>query len=105
MIDKHPNMSFSDVVGHHPEAPDPFGTHIGCSDGETEQGVPYRLLGDGQALSVGFLAAMNKWLVAHHASPEKLDRERKRAEALSRLGFSPNTGQPGPFPTNCTVCP
>jgi hypothetical protein len=45
------------------------------------------VLDDGPLQPVAFTAAMTQWIVTHHVSPEAIERDRIRREALVRQGF------------------
>lgn len=90
-------MNFTDVVGPHPNASHPFGIHLIAVDEHTDHGVPHRVLADGQVQPDGFTVAMRQWIITHHASPEAIERDRRRREALARQGFADLVRR---FPTN-----
>jgi hypothetical protein len=93
-------MNFSEAIGSHPNAPNPFGVHLTAVDEQTDDGVPHRLLKEGVSQPTGFAAVMRQWMITHHASPEMLERDRLRIEATIRLGFGKPPNQVGRFPKN-----
>jgi len=93
-------MTFTEIIAAHPNAPNPFGVHLSAVDEQTDHGVPHRVLGERVAQSVGFTTVMRDWLITHHASPEMQERDRRRREAMTRLGFGTPPNQLGLFPTN-----
>lgn len=90
-------MDFSDLIGPHPKEPNPIGVHIGATDEHTDQGVPHRVLNDVTIQSGEFLSVMRQWIRTHHVSPENMERDRRRREALARQGFAVTNNR---FPTN-----
>lgn len=96
----HGVMTCADVLGQHPAAPNPFGIHLDAADEQTQQGLPHRILRRAASSSEEFVGVMKQLLVAHHASPEALDRDRRRVEAMMRQGIQVAAKQPGRFPTN-----
>lgn len=90
-------MDFLDIVGPHPTKPNPIGIHIGATDEHTVQGTPHRVLNDLTIQSEEFISVMRQWISTHHVSPENMERDRKRREALARQGFPDINSR---FPTN-----
>lgn len=90
-------MNFSEVVGPHPIAPHPFGIHLGAADEHSAHGVPHRALNNRSLQPDEFTSVMRQWVTTHHASPEDIERDRRRREALARQGFSDSRHR---FPTN-----
>lgn len=80
-------MNVEQVIGQHPPAPHPCGTHFAATDQDTAHTVPHRLLDDGPLQPAAFTAAMAQWIVNHHVRPEAIERDRIRREALARQGF------------------
>lgn len=76
------------VFGPHPQPPHPLGVHLAATDQFTVHAVAHRVLDDGPLQFVEFTAAMSQWIVNHHVSPEALERDRVRREALARQGFT-----------------
>ena len=91
-------MNVEQVIGAHPDAPHPCGIHFAATDQNTAHTVPHRLLDDGPMQRNAFTAAMTHWIVTHHTSPEVIERDRKRREALARQGLSDPT--PSCLPTS-----
>ncbi len=50
--------------------------------------VPHRVLDDAPLKVAEFTGTMKDWIVTHHVSPEAMERDRKRREALERQGLS-----------------
>src|ERR1017187_9683157 len=90
-------LNFSQVVGPHPIAPHPFGVHLAAADEHSDHGVPHRILNDRQVQPDELTAAMKQWIITHHISPEAIERDRTRREALARQGFTDTTQR---FPAN-----
>ena len=74
-------------LGPHPLPPHPCGIHLTASDQNTAYDVPHRVLQDEHLQPAEFTAAMTQWIVTHHLSPEAIERDRIRCEALRRQGF------------------
>lgn len=77
-------MSISDIIGSHPLSPHPCGEHMSAEDKFSAHALPHRTLDENSAGISGFVDKMSVWLVDHHVSPEAVERERKRREALAR---------------------
>lgn len=74
-------------LGPHPHPPHPCGIHLTATDQTTKYDVPHRVLQDEHLQPAEFITAMTKWIVAHHLSPESIERDRIRREALARQGL------------------
>ena len=90
-------MDTKQIVCPHPLPPHPCGLHLAAIDQQTAHSVPQRVLDDAPLQQPEFIAAMTQWIVTHHASPEALERERIRREALARQGLVDPAQR---FPTN-----
>lgn len=90
-------MNVSDIIGPHPAEPNPIGVHISAADEHTDQGVPHRVLNDLTIQSDEFVSVMRQWIRTHHVSPESMERDRRRREALERQGFTVTNSR---FPKN-----
>jgi len=86
LITTNDNESFF-PLGQHPLPPHPCGVHFDATDIKTEHAVWHRVLDDGPLQTVEFTSAMKQWIVNHHVSPETIERDRVRREALERQGF------------------
>lgn len=62
--------------------------------------VPHRVLDNEPLQLAKFTAAMTQWIVNHHISPENIERDRIRREALARQGL---VGPMRRFPTNTST--
>lgn len=80
-------MNIEQIVGPHPLPPHPCGHSFVAEDQKTEHDVPHRVLKNAPLMQDGLIAAMAQWIVNHHVSPENVERDRKRREALERQGF------------------
>ena len=90
-------MSVIQIIGPHPHPPHPCGIHLAATDQQTAHGVPQRVLDNNSLHLAEFTAAMTQWIVTHHASPEAIERDRIRREALARQGLVDPAQR---FPTN-----
>lgn len=93
-------LQFEDVVGSHPDSPNPIGVRFSCEDGHSEHGVPTRALAETDSDVVQFVEAMRECLRTYHSRPEDIERDRQRREAYARQGFSLPVSR---FPTNPTT--
>lgn len=101
MARNRPNNNINGFsLGPHPLPPHAFGVHLAATDQNTDHTVPHRLLDDGPMQPAVFSAAMTKWIVTHHVSPEAIERDRVRREALARQGFLDPVQR---FPTNLST--
>lgn len=80
-------MNIDQIVGPHPLPPHPFGNSLVAEDQKTEHDVPHRVLKNDPQKQDELIAAMTQWIVNHHVSPENVERDRKRREALERQGL------------------
>jgi HamA len=87
-------------LGPHPLPPHPCGIHISATDQKTAYDVPHRVLQDEHLQPAEFTAAMSQWIVNHHLSPEAIERDQIRREALTRQGLVDPVQR---FPTNLST--
>lgn len=80
-------MNIEQIVGPHPLPPHPCGNSLAAVDKKTEHDVPHRALENDPLKQGELIAAMTQWIVNHHVSPENVERDRRRREALERQGF------------------
>lgn len=80
-------MNISQIVGPHPLPPHPCGSGLTAIDQKTVYDVPHRILENDPQQQDELIAAMTQWIVNHHVSPENVERDRKRREALVRQGL------------------
>lgn len=80
-------MNVVQIIGQHPLPSHPCGTHLVAMDHHTAHGVPHRVLDNDPLQLAEFTAAIARWIVDHHISPETIERDRKRREALASQGF------------------
>lgn len=80
-------MNIDQIVGPHPLPPHPCGNSLVAEDQKTERDVPHRALKNAPQKQSELIAAMTQWIVNHHVSPENVERDRKRREALERQGL------------------
>ncbi len=90
-------MNAEEIIGLHPLPPHPCGIHLTATDQNTAHSVPHRVLNNGSLQPVEFTVSMAQWIVKHHLSPENIERDRIRREALARQGLVDPTQR---FPTN-----
>ncbi len=93
-------MDIEQIVGPHPLPPHPCGNSLEAVDQKTAHNVPHRVLENTPLKQDEFIAAMTQWVVNHHVSPESIERDRKRREALTRQGFHDPTQR---LPTNTST--
>ena len=93
-------LHFEDVVGNHPESPNPLGVRFSSEDDHSEHGVPTRALAETDSDVDQFVEVMRECLRAHHSRPEDLERDRQRREAYTRQGLTFPVSR---FPTNPTT--
>jgi len=90
-------ISIEQIIGPHPLPPHPCGIHLAATDQLSEFKVQHRVLDAGPLQVAEFTTTMTHWIVTHHISPEAIERDRIRREALARQGFVDPTQR---FPTN-----
>jgi hypothetical protein len=90
-------MKVKDILGSHPKSSHPCGAHFTARDQLSDHGLPHRLLEISALKCEEFVDDMSDWIVDHHGSPEAIERDRKRREALLRLGFPDTINR---FPKN-----
>lgn len=93
-------MNTEQIVGPHPLPPHPCGNCLAAEEQKTEHDVPHRVLKNDLNKQDELIAAMTQWIVNHHVSPENLERDRRRREALKRQGFQDPTQR---FPHNTST--
>jgi hypothetical protein len=93
-------MNVEQIIGPHPLPPHPCGIHLAATDQHTVHSVPHRVLDNEPLQLAKFTAAMTQWIVNHHISPENIERDRIRREALARQGL---VGPMRRFPTNTST--
>lgn len=69
-------------------------------DQKTVHDVPHRVLNNVPQKQDELIAAITQWIVSHHVSPENVERDRIRREALERQGFHDPTLR---LPTNTST--
>lgn len=82
-----PKMDFNSFVGPHPLAPHPCGNGFSALDGHTAHNIPHRRLNSGFVTQAALVDEFSGWIVNHHISPENIERDRRRREALTRQGL------------------
>jgi hypothetical protein len=93
-------MDVKQIVGPHPLPSHPCGNSLTALDQRTKHNIPHRVLENDPLEIDEFIAAMAQWVVDHHVSPESVERDRTRREALKRQGFNDPTQR---FPTNTST--
>lgn len=78
-------ISIENILGRHPK--DGLGAFLSTSDTYTETGVPHRALIEAVCQRDAMIKCIREILLRHHVSPEALERDQKRREAMKRLGF------------------
>lgn len=94
-------ISIDNILGHHPK--DGLGAILKNSDTYTETGVPHRALIEESCQRDAMVNCIREMLVRHHVSPEALERDKKRREAMKRLGFDKEQSHLKRFPTNLST--
>jgi hypothetical protein len=84
-------MNTEQIVGSHPLPPHPCGNCLAAEDQKTKHDVPHRVLKNDPQKQDELIAAMAQWIANHHVSPENVERDQKRREALERQGFQDPT--------------
>ena len=80
-------MNIEQIVGPTSFASHPCGNSLAAEDQKTEHDIPHRVLKNDPQKKDEFIAAMTQWIVNHHVSPESIERDRKRRDALERQGL------------------
>lgn len=80
-------MNIEKIIGPHPLSPHPCGNSLTALNQQTEHNVPHRILNNDPLKQDELIAAMTQWIINHHVSPENIERDRERREALERQGF------------------
>jgi hypothetical protein len=93
-------LQFEDVVGSHPDSPNPIGERFSSEDAHSDHGVPTRALAETDSDVDQFIAVMRECLRTHHSRPQDLERDRQRREAFARQGLTLPASR---FPTNLTT--
>jgi len=93
-------MSVEQIIGPHPLPPHSCGIHLAATDQNTIHSVPHRVLDNDPLKQAEFTAAITQWIVNHHLSPETIERDRNRREALARQGWGDPTQR---FPINTST--
>ena len=93
-------MKVVEIIGKHPQPPHPCGIHLAATDQKTVHDVPHRVLNNNPLNLVTFTAVITQWLITHHVSPEAIERDRKRREALARQKLPDPTQR---FPINANT--
>lgn len=93
-------MNIVEIVGQHPPPPHPCGIHLAATDQKTVHDVPHRVLNNDPLNLATFTGVITQWLINHHASPEAIERDRKRREALTRQRLIDPTQR---FPINANT--
>lgn len=92
-------------IGPHPPAKHPFGRCLKAVDGLTQSKKPHRALSEIAKERARAVKGVQGMLARHHASPEALERSRRRLEALKALGYNDVAERAGllRFPTSETT--
>lgn len=93
-------MNVEQIIGLHPLPPHPCGIHLTATDQQAEHSVPHRVLDNDPLQRDKFIVAMMQWIINHHISPEAIERDRIRREALARQGLVYTVQR---FPTNTST--
>lgn len=80
-------MNTKQIIGPHPLPPHPCGSCLAAEDKKTEHDIPHRVLTNDPQKKEELIAMMTHWIVNHHVSPESVERDRKRRDALKRQGM------------------
>lgn len=87
-----------EILGNHPN--DGLGTLLSNSDTYTESGIPHRVLVEASCQRDALVNNIREMLTRHHASPEQIERDKQRQEAMKRLGFESEQSRMKRLPTN-----
>lgn len=82
-------------LGPHPSAKHPFGRYLTAIDSLTQNKRPHRALREIAKQRSSIVKAVHEMLTRHHASPEALERTRRRVAALKALGYDNIAGREG----------
>lgn len=80
-------MDIEQIVGPHPLPPHPCGNCLVAEDQKTVHDIPHRVLKNEPQKRDELITVMVQWIVNHHVSPESVERDRKRRDALERQGL------------------
>jgi hypothetical protein len=92
------SIPIEDILGCHPKMG--LGVILKASDTYTKTGVPHRVLAEADFQHDRIISCFREMLVRHHVSPEAIERDKKRQEAMKRLGFNGEQSRMKRFPTN-----
>ncbi len=92
-----PSFACKDIIGNHPSK-HPFGKFTQSSDGFSNNGVPHRTIFEIEEHRDQIVTCLRDALVQHHASPEAIERDKRRREAMLRLGFEAQQSRISHFP-------
>jgi Zn/Cd-binding protein ZinT len=87
-----------EILGEHPQVG--LGSLIIASDDHTKSGVPHRALTEYDGQREAIATCIREMLMRHHASPETLEREKKRIESMKHLGYEAYQRRMSRFPIN-----
>jgi len=87
-----------EILGNHPE--DSLGAFLNSVDTFTISDVPHRALSESRSENVELIKLLREMVVRHHVSPEAMGMDKKRREAIKRLGFEREQTGMKRFPTN-----
>lgn len=92
-------------LGPHPPARHPLGRCLTAADRLTQSKRPHRALQEIVKERSRAIKAIREMLTCHHASPEALERSRRRVAALKALGYDSVADREGArrFPTSDTT--
>lgn len=101
LLQMQTQLPIANILGCHPK--DGLGAFLSTSDTYTETGVPHRALVEVDRQRDAIVKCIREMLLRHHVSPEALERDKKRREAMKRLGFDDKQDRMKRFPTNTST--
>ncbi len=91
------------ILGSHPGAPSIFAECLIATDGLTNHGAPHRNLDEVVGKRKTLIETARNMLITHHMSDEAIKREKKRIEAIAKLGFKEQATKLKRFPVSDTT--
>lgn len=97
MSNTQTSQNANELLGQHP-SPDLFACHTTSQDLHTDSKVPHRALHQGGSTQNHTISQIRSALIQHHASPEMLERDRRKKENLQKIGYLVSEDMPHRFP-------
>lgn len=95
MTQRHPD----EILGPHP-MPDAFGCHTQAENTKTTSDVPHRALTQDNDSRDETVQQLREALIQHHTSEEMRERDRRKRESLSQLGYPVSDKKTHRFPNS-----